>query len=269
VPARPVYIDEAGDPEEVNEQSLSGDETATVERDRLAALTSVTLTWKDLRGHADPQALLKSAIKNLGDKLIIFSESPEKLDGITFSDRTSIHKSQHLLLWEFPSSAKILQELILSSGAKTIYLVGAASSPRPDAASFLRKLIGIARFAVNQRDGQVTGDKLASAMNADKMAVALGLSILKRVGVLDWFVEDGVIFLDLLDHPSGNAEQLPEYRQLSETLSALAAFRKWFSEASTDDIQLEVLQNRVQVRKPQQRDIKDESQQSSHTAEVR
>jgi single-stranded-DNA-specific exonuclease RecJ len=266
---KPVYADEAGEAEEVDEDMLEGDGTATVEHDRLSSLSSVTLTWKDLRGHADPKVVLKAAVKNLGDKLSIYSESPEKLDGVSFRDRTAIPKAAHLLLWQFPPSAKVLQDLLVSSGAKTIYLVGGAPENPQDAAGFLRKLIGLARFAVNQREGQVTGDKLAAALSADKMAVALGLAILKRVGVLDWFVEDGIIFIDLLDHPIGTPEQLPEYRQLTNTLAALAAFRKWFSEASPEDIQLEVLQNRVQVRKPQQQELKDESHEPSHTAEVR
>lgn len=249
--------------------AISGNDLASVQPDRISAITAVSITWKDLRNHADPLSVLKAAVKNLGDKLTIFAEAVESIDGVVLADRTYAEKRAHLVLWQYPPNAKVLQDLLTSTGAKTVYLIGSAPAPVLDPTSFLRKLLGLVRYVVNQRDGQVSGDKLCAALATDKMSVALGLGVLRKMGVIDWFAEEGIITVDLMDEPTGPPDEFPEYRQLGNQLSGIAAFRNWFAEASLDDIQLGVLPNQVQVRKPQEREVKDESQQSSHRAEVR
>src|SRR5262249_36243381 len=134
--------------------------------------------------------------------------------GSTFVDRTAVTPSGHLLLWQYPPALPVLKGLVQRSATTNLYLVGAAPSSPDDASAFLRKLLGLVRFAVNQREGQADPERMAAAMSATKMAIALGLTILKKINVVDWFAEDGVVNLDILGQPSSKPEEQPEFRQL-------------------------------------------------------
>ena len=73
------------------------------------------------------------------------------------------------------------------------------------------------------------------------MSLALGLTVLRKVNLIDWFAEDGVISLDLLGDAVGTGEDLPEFRQMADSLSAARDFRAWCQTSSLKDIQLSVL----------------------------
>lgn len=230
----------ASKPEFADELEVASD------TDNIKRLKSVTRqNWKDLRGHTQPEDVVSRAIEKFGAQVAIFGESASTIANVTFDDRTSVEDKAHLIFWQFPPSAKVFQEIVTRSSAQSVYLVGADQSDCDDPAGFLKRLFGIIRFAVNKRDGQVHGDKLAAAMAASKMSVALGLTIFRRMNLVDWFTEDGCIYLDLLGNAVGNAEDLPEYRQFVNSLDSAKEFRSWCTTNPVQDIQLAVMPNRV------------------------
>ena len=77
------------------------------------------------------------------------------------------------------------------------------------------------------------------------MSVALALTILRKVNLIDWFSEEGCIYLDLLGTADREAEELAEYKQLAQSLSATREFRDWCTVSRLEDIQLAVMPNRV------------------------
>ncbi len=208
---------------------------------------SVRLNFKDLRGHESPELILKKALEKFGEKIAIFAESCPKPPGVNFVDRTTLTRSEHLLIWQFPPTVKVFQQLIQQAQAKNVYLLAVEHPELDEGAAFLKRLFGLVKFAVNQRDGQVDGEKLASAMGSSKMAVALGLTVLKKVNLIDWFAEEGVLYLDLIGEPVGKAEDTPEYRQLVASLDAVKTFRHWCSSSSLKDIQLGLIPNSVEL----------------------
>ncbi len=208
---------------------------------------SVRLNFKDLRGHESPELILKKALEKVGEKIAIFAESSPRLQGVNFADRTTLSRVEHLLIWQFPPTVKVFQQLLQETQAKNIYLVGVDQPELDEGAAFLKRLFGLVKFAVNQRDGQVDGEKLASAMGSSKMAVALGLTVLKKVNLIDWFAEEGVLYLDLIGEPVGKAEDTSEYRQLVASLDAVKTFRQWCSSSSLKDIQLGLIPNSVEL----------------------
>lgn len=208
---------------------------------------SVKLNFKDLRGHESPEVILSKALEKVGEKIAIFAESSPKLQGVNFVDRTTLGRSEHLLIWQFPPTVKVFQQLLHETQAKNVYLVGVDQPELDEGATFLKRLFGLVKFAVNQRDGQVDGEKLASAMGSSKMAVALGLTVLKKVNLIDWFAEEGILYLDLIGEPVGKAEDTSEYRQLVASLDAVKTFRQWCSSSSLKDIQLGLIPNSVEL----------------------
>ncbi len=207
---------------------------------------SSKLVWKDLRGHTKAADILAKAVEKLGSNVSIFAESSPKQLAFQFVDRMTVGRKQHLIVWQIPPSNVVFQELLASSGAQNIYLVGVPEDEdayEPNV--FLKKLYGLVKYAVNKKDGQVEGEKLASVLASTKMSVALGLTILKKVNLIDWFSESGFINLDLLGPATGNAEELPEFKQLLLSLKAAKEFRDWCLSASLKEVQLAVVPNQI------------------------
>jgi single-stranded-DNA-specific exonuclease len=197
-----------------------------------------TINWKDMRNHATPEGLVQAALRKLGATVAVFAEAAPKLNGVSLCDRSSLTTAPHLMLWQFPPNMQALKTLLQKSNAHNVYLVGGHMPDEDDANAFLRKMLGLVRFAVNQRDGQAEADKIAAALGTTNVAVALALSILKKIEVIDWFAEDGFVYLDLLGTPSAKAEDVPEYKQLQKCLREVVEFRQWFQSATINEIQL-------------------------------
>lgn len=206
-------------------------------------------TWQDLRNHQNKLDILAKATEKIKDDLIVFAESAVGVDNCTFTNRSGIKQAKHLLVWQFPPTLELFQELIAKTDAEKIYLIGTPEANFDQPANFLKRLYGLAKFAVAKRDGQIEGELLTSLMGTTKLAVALGLKVLKSVHKIDWYVEDGVIFLDLLEEASTAMEELPEYVQLKSCLNQISNFRNWCAESSIKDIQLNLL-NGVALTSP-------------------
>jgi hypothetical protein len=74
-------------------------------------------------------------------------------------------------------------------------------------------------------------------MSATKMSLALGLTLLRKVNLIDWFAEDGILMLDLVGEPVGNAEELPEFKQLTASLKQSTEYRVWCQDSELADVQ--------------------------------
>ena len=164
-------------------------------------------------------------------------------------DRTEMNPCEHLMLWQYPPSQEVFQELLARVAPANIYLIGHAPASFDEPRAFLKRLFGLARFAINQRDGQIPGDKLTALMASDKLSVALGLAVLRKANMVDWFAEDGVINLDLLGDTPGRLDDCQEYEQLSKRLAEIKSFRQWCRDSSIKDIQLALVKNGVLLQK--------------------
>ncbi|MBU6452342.1 MAG: single-stranded-DNA-specific exonuclease RecJ [Cyanobacteria bacterium REEB67] len=207
--------------------------------------TAVKFVFKDLRSFAANAEVVKKAQAKLGKDLLVFGESCGRVDGIDFVDRTQVSEKDHLLLWQFPPTLKNLQDLIKQSKATNLYMVGCQDDDLEEPAFFLKRLLGLVRFAINQREGQVEGDKLAALLGASKMSVALALTALKKVHWIDWFSENGMLYLDMLGQPMESVEDTQEYKQLAASLDQVKKFRQWCQECSMNELQLALVPNRV------------------------
>ena len=219
---------------------------AAAQAQTLASGASVVkFVFKDLRSFVGNAEVVKKAQAKLGKELLIFGESCGRVDGIEFSDRTQVSEKDHLLLWQFPPTLKNLQDLLKQTRATNIYVVGCQDDDLDEPAFFLKRLLGLVRFAINQREGQVEGEKLAALLGASKMSVALALTALKKVHWIDWFSENGTLYLDILGQPMESVEDTPEYKQLATSLDQVRKFRQWCQECSMNELQLALVPNRV------------------------
>jgi single-stranded-DNA-specific exonuclease RecJ len=215
----------------------------------LASLQAVKINFKDLRDHNSPSGLLESAARKLGSTVAIFGESCLKIPGIEFSDRTTIAGAKHLLLWQYPPSLKVFRDLFDQGSIREVYIVGGVPIEEEDAKAFLKKLLGFVRFVVNQKEGKVQGEKLAVALGTTKMCVALGLTLLNKMGVIEWFAEDGVIYLDITGEAEEKPENIAEFRHLGNSLKEVFEFRNWLKDSEFKEIQSALALNKVELHK--------------------
>ena len=204
------------------------------------------MNWKDLRFHQDPKSVVDAAVRKLGAQLNIFAEAC-KLNSHILQDRSSVLEIPHLLIWQYPPSIQVFRSLLSKSTASNIYLCGAAAAENQDTASFLKRLFAMLRYAVNQREGQADAEKLCAGLATTKMALALGLALLKKVDTIDWYAEDSMIFVEITGSPGEGMENHSEYRQLANTLKEIMEFRSWCAEAPLDEIQSELLPNSIRL----------------------
>lgn len=235
--------------EDTLDEDSDGDVAALAEAGNLVKSQAlVRVNFKDLRAYAGNPEVIKKAIGKLNGGVFIYGESCPKLKGIEFQDRTQVSPVDNLLIWQFPPSLKNFQDLLFATRAKNIYLVGSVSDDDlmpEDPANFLKQLLGLVRFAVNQREGQVDGEKLAALLGVTKMSIALALAALKRVHWIDWFSENGTIYLDLLGSPVASVEDTPEYKQLVASLDQTDKFRKWCCQCTMKELQLALMPNQI------------------------
>ena len=135
-----------------------------------------------------------------------------------------------------------------------MFVVGQPDEVSDDASVFLKRLLGLIKYAVNNKEGQVEGDKLAALMGTSKMAIALALTLLRKIHMVDWFAEEGCLFLDLIGQPESAPENHPEFKQLSDSLRQVKKFRAWMSETSLKEIQLAVATNQIELVSPGETD---------------
>jgi single-stranded-DNA-specific exonuclease len=209
-----------------------------------AQVTSVKYVWHDLRTKEQPEEVLKRGKAKLGKDMQVFGETCQPMAGVLV-DRTALTAAPHLMIWQFPPTKEIFQTILQTTSCEHVYFVGAGSSENDEPAAYLKRLYGLVRYAVNQKDGKVEADKLAALMGANKMTLALALSVLKGVHLIDWFTEDGVINLDYLGHTEGAFEDCPEFLQLAKSLDEIKAFRRWCAETPLKEIQLALIRNSV------------------------
>lgn len=213
-------------------------------------IRSQITTWKDLREFDNKSEVLKKAAERLGSDYVLFSETIPEAGNLSVSDRTALKAASNLIIWQYPPSSNVLKEVLDKVKPKTVFVVGQPDDVSDDASVFLKRLIGLIKYAVNNREGQVEGEKLAALMGTSKMAIALALTLLRKIHMVDWFAEEGCLFLDLIGQPESAPENHPEFRQLSDSLKQVKKFRTWMSESALKEIQLAVATNQIELVSP-------------------
>ncbi len=238
--------------EAVKEATAKTVETVDLPRAELAPVPKkpesklIEIVWKDLREYTDAASVIDAAVRKLGSQLKIYAEATKS--NYQLANRTELGQCQHLIIYQYPPSMQVFRSIVKASQARTIYLSGAASVESYDPAAFLKRLFAMVRYAVNQCEGQAESDKLCAGLATSKMALALGLTILKKVNVVDWYAEDSCIFMDIIGEPGQPFQDLAEYRQLANTLEEIGEFRAWCAQAPLDEIQSELVPDAIRLQ---------------------
>ena len=144
---------------------------------------------------------------------------------------------------------EIFENLLKEVAPSSVYLIGKRDSDFDEPAQFLKRLYGLVRYAVNKKEGVIQGELITALMASDKLSIALGLSVLRKANLVDWFAEDGVINLDLLGGSSLQLQDSQEFSQLALRVKEIMSFRNWCSQSHPKDLQLAFSKNGVSLAK--------------------
>ena len=148
--------------------------------------------WIDHRKRTGIEKIFSNYLKTSKDNIIIFAENPETIQNFEkdpvcqsrIVNRLNIQQADQLILFDFPSDAAILSEIINESKAKIIHLVGSGNNEL-DPKFIIRKLSGMLKFAYSHRDGIINIDEIASKLYLSNKAVLVCIKLLYQAGMLD------------------------------------------------------------------------------------
>jgi single-stranded-DNA-specific exonuclease len=195
------------------------------------------ITILDFRNTNYPEAKVKDHLET--PETITWGEALEPTENSPVAfNRQALIQARRLIIWTIPPGMRELKEAIQRVSPEEVVLFSV--DPRiDDIRSFMNKLIGLIKYAILHKDGQVNLIDLASATAHRVETVQAGLDWLSSQGVLEISQpsdEDNNTFKiqfnsAKLAFPSG-----PLVDKLAYLLEETAAFRKFYLRADANNL---------------------------------
>lgn len=182
----------------------------------------------DLRAESEPFAKLPAGA-------VLWAEGAH-LDLPALKDRSpqplhALGPAEALVIYSAPPGPSELEAALEATGARVICVIG--QEPGDDGAeSFLRRLGGLVKYALNQRQGKASLRDLAGRLAQRRFTVQRGLEYLEALGQIDLAEEQGAT---VLLKKGGAAASKEKQEAAADALGALLAearaFRRFFRSA--------------------------------------
>ncbi|MBI1855866.1 MAG: single-stranded-DNA-specific exonuclease RecJ, partial [Chloroflexi bacterium] len=164
----------------------------------------------------------------------IFAEGEHKKKA-NGNDRYSISRSDELAIYTIPPGPHELQAVIEKVKPKKIYVMGIAPTEEKTD-EFLSRLAGMAKFAINQRNGKASIQELAAATAQREAAIRVGLEWLGAGGHVRVRNEADEITLSAGDGESNPYLQKELYIAVKGLLAETAAYRAHFARTDAESL---------------------------------
>jgi single-stranded-DNA-specific exonuclease len=147
----------------------------------LAEQVTQAIEVLDYRNIEDPKSALEKLQKE--KDLVVWSEGSPAQDTANFTgvDRYHLHIAGTLVVWSIPPGRRELQQAIDVVIPRRVALFN-TNSASDQPGEFLKRLAGLVRFAIKNRQGAVTISELAAAMGQREATVQSGLDWLAARG---------------------------------------------------------------------------------------
>jgi single-stranded-DNA-specific exonuclease len=194
------------------------------EPERAAVVAKPATRVHDYRHLSNPREVLVGLVKHGGVQVWVEGEAAAAVEGC---GRHQLTPGLALAIWTIPPGLAELQAALDRVSPRTVYLFG-QSPGKDDVQGFLRRLAGLVKHALNEKDGQVSLIALAAATAQRETIVRAGLEWLSARGQVNLVGADG----DALTLAPGDGHPRPGARQVQARLKALleesAAYRSFF-----------------------------------------
>jgi single-stranded-DNA-specific exonuclease len=164
----------------------------------------------------------------LPEGCLVWAEGADSSRGL---DRYHLQPANDFAIWTAPAAPGDLREALAMVRPRRVYLLARESGGVSSAETFLKRLAGLAKFALAHRGGETSIAQLAAACAQRELTIRLGL---------EWLVAGGHVQLessgdDVQLSPSGAKTDATLRRDLQNSLRSLieeaAAYRSHFRKA--------------------------------------
>jgi single-stranded-DNA-specific exonuclease len=206
----------------------------------------LTLTLLDLRLHEQPTiAVAEDRLQVVDLRLdpkpalpagcLIWAEGTHVADAV---NRLQLQPSDRLAIWTAPPGRAELDAALAVVQPRTVYLIGALLDAVAEEKAFLSHLAGMAKFAIQRRDGRATISQMSAACGHRELTVRLGLEWLAASGHIGFKVDGDSITVTSAGEPASEEVRGELLRGLRSLLEETAAYRTRFRTAPADTLLL-------------------------------
>lgn len=151
--------------------------------------------------------------------------------------RHHLSPAETLVVWTAPPGQDIYRQALAQVKPRQIVLVG-QPSPFDTLPAFMQQLLGLVKYALTHKEGEVNLEELAAALGHRPATARLGLDWLVAQGKLSIYADEGeIVALRPAQRPPALEESLIK-KLLQTALSETAAYRRFFREASLSALQI-------------------------------
>lgn len=192
------------------------DEPVTVRARRPQAFT-------DYRGKLNRADKLQQVIADEGESLIVWGEAT-RVEGVTLAHRLDLTEHAALAMWSVPSSSAVWDAILRTVMPERVYLLaGDVTADQPEV--FLKRLAGLVRYAINQKDGRVDAATLAAMTNQREATVRAGVDWLVAAGHVSVVEDDGGAWVFTANGEPDAERQRAAMSRVTALLKETAAYR--------------------------------------------
>jgi hypothetical protein len=151
--------------------------------------------------------------------------------------RHKLHPAQALVIWTAPPGQDIYQQVLAAVRPQQIFIVG-QPSPLDAFSSFVKQLMGLIKYALRHKEGEVYLENLAAALGHRTTTVRLGINWLAAQGKLTIYVEEDELLVLRPDQraPTETATTIED--MLKSALAETAAYRRFFRQAGLASLEV-------------------------------
>jgi hypothetical protein len=187
----------------------------------------------DLRGIPQPVEDIRQWMEE-SPQTLVWAEG-ETPAGITGYPRHELRKTDTLIIYTAPPSQAVLEEIIHQTKPKKILVLG--HPPGINTPGQLKERVaGLAKYAVNHKDGEASLVKLGAACAVDMETVRLCLQYWEAKGELLVHFEGDLAHLELVDAvPDLSALEIYE-TIIKSMVEEIKAYRAYFIKADLESL---------------------------------
>lgn len=189
-----------------------------------------TLKVVDLRNEINPLATLKSIQTEYDVQIWAEGVTKSKVVGL---DRNELKSGGHLVIWTTPPGAREWRFVLNQVQPETIF-VFAIDPEMDDAQTFLGRLAGLVKYALNANDGVGNLDTFAGATAQPLETIKLGLLWMEAKGYVQILKQEEMDIYLKASKGRKNLAVLDIALELDSILAETAAYRSYFR--TTDKI---------------------------------
>jgi len=170
--------------------------------------------------------------------VLFFAEVSQKdfLPLKTYS-RNNISRTENLVFLDLPPDENTFLNIVDKAQPKNVYLAYSPEHLEMNPHFLMRRLIGMIRYVVNNKDSKVSEIQLQSALGINKTALAYALQSLEKIGFLGIRRGSDVLNIDILEASRQNFEELIEYNLLVSEMKKIQKFHLTMLQAKTNEIE--------------------------------